>query len=104
MKQSEFLQSVLTEALRFGWTLDAVDDGGGPVGVVTVDQAMEAAKAVDTCYIFLNWWDEAASKMHAGWFFIVWQGPDETHEDGAEVVSDYTVILNDIMETCYKAA
>lgn len=95
MRQSTYARRVLGNARQAGWRIIGVDDGGdGLSGVTTIRGAMEVVCAVDFARVFLK---HDASETR-GWMLFVWQGPDQSYEDAAEILSDYTVNLQPVVD------
>lgn len=106
VRQSTYLRRILKEAIRQGWSLDFVDNGGDEderVPVTTPNQAVKECKAVDCAHVFLRRAadPDLAPPLQAeqcAWIFVVWQGPDDKYPEGEEIASDYTVNLNSVFE------
>lgn len=99
VKQSTYLRRVLNALHCEGWSLRVRNEDTGELDpIVSVSGAIKAAKDLDECQIFVTRNEER------GWLFIVWQGPDATYPNGAEVISDYTVNLESVIHPIWQEA
>ena len=100
MKQSTYLRKVLAALEDAGWKATAVDDGGDELMKCgNLIDVMAAARAVEDCYIHVQA-AEDPDRSTKGWIRVVWQGPDEEEaaDTAMEVICDYTMNLNKIIE------
>ena len=82
------VRAFIDEALKQGWTLNAVDNGEDQTYFPDADAAMEAAFACDEAHILFKHPEGSRS----GWVFIV------LGNEGWTVISDYTVNLDAVNE------
>lgn len=98
MKQSTYLRAVLKALYAGGWWIAGVDDGEGteyykdttPLSA-RIELTMKAVQAVEDATIMVeNSEDDAFIR-------VVWQGDDETYEEGEEVICDHSMNLDAII-------
>lgn len=101
MRQSTYLNKVIAKLYEAGYWISGVSDGevltrfkGTTPLVKRKELAMNVIKSVEDGVIYFE-----NSNSVTGYLVIVWQGPDETYEDGEEIVSDHTVNFSDIINS-----
>lgn len=102
MRQSTFLRSALRALMSAGWYVRVADnvqiDGKRSIASVLSD-VMDVARELDYLTIRVRKLDESES----GTLFIVWQGPDNTYEDGEEIIADYSMNLDPVLGPLYDS-
>lgn len=92
MKQSTFLRSALRALVNDGWKL--VDIEGVPAG--SVDSVVKEARQYDHAVI------DVEKDGKTSFLLIVWQGCDDTYQDGEEIISDYGMKLDAVLSPLYE--
>ncbi len=94
MKQSTYLRRVLNALHTHGYVIVDVDDGGDEMVKVqdSIQKTMDAVRAVDCAWIHVR------NDQHDGSMFVVWQGPDIETDVPEEVLADYGMNLEPIIE------
>jgi len=93
MLQKTYLRKLLTECLSEGWTIYAVDNGEEwIVKAWTPTTATNEATSTDVAWILLKRGNET------GTLALVWQGPIATYPQGEEVVSDYSLSMESVID------
>lgn len=95
MKQSTFARKVLEAVEAAGYQLQIVDDFAAQVATVT--EVMDFLESVDELEVIC-----ARPLFRDSFLSFVWQGPDDKHEDGAEILSDHGVSLSYIIDPLYE--
>lgn len=100
MKQSEYLRLMLEALTETSWKLAFGDDGGDEqVKLASVDDAMQMAKSVEMSHIFFRRDDWPAKPAgRAEYICVIWQGPDETYQQGEEIISDCTLEIGCVID------
>lgn len=84
--EREIVRAAIESAQNYGFTLWHVNNGEDETPVTNTDAAMEEAFACDEAKIYF--WADATETKYA-WIYIV------LGNDGWDVISDYTVDLED---------
>ena len=93
MLQKTYLRKLLAECVTEGWTIYAVDNGEERiVKAWTPTTATNEACETDDAWIMLKRGTET------GTLAIVWQGPVSSYPQGEEVVNDYSLSLEGVVE------
>lgn len=98
MKQSTYLRKVINALKNAGWILVSVDDGDGPQKVSGTAAAMEAVSAVEDAVLEFEK-RTTGTAVESSFIRVVWQGPDESYEEGEEIVSDYGMKLDSVISS-----
>ena len=93
--QSDWVRAYLTAAFAAGWVVAEVQAGDEPYAVAdhSPDTLTAAFADVEDMWVGLRQPGGGRSFL---WF--VWQGPDATYPDGDEVLADYGVTLDTVVE------
>jgi len=90
-KQSTWARKAIANLIGAGWTPN--NKGLGHSQKALMAELMNR----DEFRLFLRRVNSVGKPEHA-WVWFVWQGPDETTPNGEEIIADYTINLDDILE------
>lgn len=96
-KQSEWVHAYLTAVLAAGWSVVEVQSGDAPHDCPRTADGLVAAFCEGE-----DLWVGVQNGGKRSFLWFVWQGPDATYPDGDEVLADYGVTLDTVVESVVR--